>query len=186
MITSLCALAVTASVVLAQVGSGSPGPLGVEFDDDLFTSTLPSVMEVGSPYEISMRIANSGTEKGQFFVLLWSETSAIHPQLSNQAFLLRPGEVAKANVTLVGVRPTDEPQVVRAMVYGTPGDGFPSLKMVQVDGLVQRIEPSGILPSLALLVLIIVLVAVTVGVIARGSALAGIRRRRSESPESVA
>ncbi len=126
--------------------------LDVEFDESLFKSTLPSVMEVGHPYRVLTRIASNGTATGTFFVVLWCETEAISPQLVNQERMLRPGQAALANFTLVAVEATDDPQTVRAIVFGSLGEGVPPIKIWESNATIRRIETSPAAPHLLFLV----------------------------------
>jgi hypothetical protein len=75
-------------------------------------------------------------------VVLWAESSAIHPRISNKPFVLRPGEVAKTNFTLVGVKVADDPQTVRAIVYASPLKASLPMKVWETDAEVSRIDPS--------------------------------------------
>lgn len=162
-----------AGVLSQEVGS----TLSVEFDDDLFMSTVPPVMEVGGRYVVRMRITNNSTETGEFYLVVWSETSAIHPRISNKLFLLRPGEAAKTNLTLVGVKPTDQPNVVRAIVYGSSMTGLPPRKMLEIDGEVLRIDPSSALPAITFLLLAVIVAVLLASLLLRRS-----WARRSSSP----
>ncbi len=138
-----------------------PRSIDVEFDDSLFLSTLPPVMEVGRPYTVWIGFRNNGSSSGEFYLVVWAESSAVHPLISNEAFDLRSGEAAKANFTLVGVKPTEDPQTIRAMILASPIEGAGPMKIGEATGEVLRVERSTLsLPIILLFSALVVGIAI--------------------------
>jgi len=130
--------------------------MSVDVDDAQLRASIPSTMEVGESYPVRFRIKNNGTIPGEFTAVLYCETSAVHPRIANMQFVLLPGQTARVNFTLVGVRPTEEKTMVRTMVMATPSRMITPLMLWSEDMVVQRIYPSE--PALRILTLSVILV----------------------------